>query len=128
MLGFPTETWDEIRQSVRMAEEIDVDYVKLFAVIPLRHTKLRQLCEDTGSLKESINETDEIWSTGQMIETDQFSANDITILRAYEWDRINFQDRKKRRRTAEMMHITEQELDVVRKKTFKNAQKAIMGY
>ena len=29
------------------------------------------------------------------IETNEFSANELIVLRAYEWDRINFTDRKK---------------------------------
>ena len=45
------------------------------------------------------------WRVG-LIETDEFSREDLTILRAYEWDRINFTDENKRKRTAQMMHIT----------------------
>jgi radical SAM superfamily enzyme YgiQ (UPF0313 family) len=33
MIGFPTETWDEIRRTIRFAEEIDIDYVKIFIIL-----------------------------------------------------------------------------------------------
>lgn len=125
MIGFPTETWDEIRQTVKVAEEINVDYVKLFAVIPLRNTRLWQLCKEKGAFKQGFNEAGQVWSTGQMVETDEFSANDITILRAYEWDRINFSDPQKRKRTAVMMGIGEGELSRIRRMTFDNARRAL---
>ncbi len=125
MIGFPTETWDEIRQTVKVAEEINVDYVKLFAVIPLRNTRLWRMCEEKGAFKEGFEKASRVWSTGQMVETDEFSANDITILRAYEWDRINFSDPQKRKRTAEMMGIREEELSGIRRKTFDNARLAL---
>lgn len=120
MIGFPTETWDEIRQTLKAAEKIDADYVKLFAVIPLRNTRLWQACEEKGAFKDGFEAAERVWSTGQMVETDEFSANDITILRAYEWDRINFSDPQKRKKTAAMMDIGEDELVRIRKRTFDN--------
>lgn len=54
IVGFPTETWDEIRQTIKFAEEIDVDYVKLFSAIPLRNTKLWDLCKKEGALKKAL--------------------------------------------------------------------------
>lgn len=116
IIGFPTETWDEIRQTVRFAEEINVDYLKLFTAVPLRNTRLWNFCEEKKAFKNNFNPKDIRWSTGQ-IETDEFSANDLTILRAYEWDRINFTDPEKRKRTARIMGITEKELSRIRKET-----------
>ena len=120
IIGFPTESWDEIRQSVKFAEDINVDYIKLFAAIPLRNTRLWELCEKENCFKENFDASGIRWSTGQ-IESDEFSSNDITILRAFEWDRINFTDAQKRKRTAEMMDITEEELYMIRRNTLNNA-------
>jgi len=116
VLGFPSETWDEIRQTVKFAEDIDVDYVKIFTAIPLVNTRLWDLCEKTGALKKSFQDDSVRWNTGQ-IETEQFTARDMTILRAYEWDRINFADPVKRKRTASRMHMTEADLWEIRKRT-----------
>jgi radical SAM superfamily enzyme YgiQ (UPF0313 family) len=120
IVGFPTETWDEIRQTIKFAEEIDVDYVKLFSAIPLRNTKLWDLCKKEGAFKKGFNESEIRWSTGQ-IETEEFTSNNLTILRAFEWDRINFTNPDKRKRTATIMGITEQELLGIRRSTLKNA-------
>ncbi len=120
MIGFPTETWEEIRETVKFAEESGIDYMKLFAAIPLRHTRLWDLCIQEKAFKKGFNENDKRWSTGQ-IETKDFSADDLTILRAYEWDRVNFGDSKKRERTAAMMRVTEKELLEIRRQTLRNA-------
>jgi radical SAM superfamily enzyme YgiQ (UPF0313 family) len=121
VIGFPTETWDEIRQTIRFAEEIDVDYVKIFAAMPLVNTRLWDLCVKTNSFKRKDLKGESLrWNVGQ-IETDQFTARDITVLRAYEWDRINFSDPGKRRRTAERMHLSEEELWRIRRSTLSAA-------
>jgi hypothetical protein len=71
-------------------------------------------------LKKGFNESEIRWSTGQ-IETEEFTANDLSLLRAYEWDRINFTSPSKRKKTATIMGITEQELLEIRRSTLKNA-------
>ena len=124
IIGFPTETWDEIRQTIRFAEELGVNYMKLFHAIPLRHTRLWELCEREGAFKKGFNQSDIRWSTGQ-IESDAFNSQDLTILRAYEWDRINFSNPEKRRQTAAMMNVTEAELLKIRRKTLANAQSKV---
>ena len=128
VVGFPTETWDEIRETVKFAEEIDVDYVKLFAAIPLRNTKLWKLCEKYDAFKKDFGkaDADKVWNAGQ-IETKDFSANDLTILRAYEWDRINFTNPQKRKQTVEIMGITEEQLYQIRRRTLRTACQLIQN-
>ncbi len=116
IIGFPTETWEEIRETVRFAEEVNVDYVKIFVAIPLRHTRLWNLCVETNSFRKGFTPDGARWNEGQ-IETDEFTARDLSILRAYEWDRINFATPEKRKRIAQRMHIGESELDEIRRKT-----------
>lgn len=120
IIGFPTETWDEIRYTLKFAEEIDVDYAKIFVFVPLPKTRLWELCKKEGALRADFDSAKWKWSIGQT-KGNEFTSNDLTILRAYEWDRINFMDPKKRKRTAEMMSITEEELFVIRRKTLNNA-------
>ena len=123
IIGFPTETWEEIRETLRFAEEFGADYTKIFAAMPLRNTKLWDLCVQENAFKKGFNGTVQ-WSSGQ-IETSEFTANDLTILRAYEWDRLNFLSSSKRKQTCAMMNITEEELLKIRKNTLQNALKAI---
>lgn len=124
IVGFPTETWQEIRQSIQFAEELNADYIKLFHAIPLRHTRLWELCEKHNAFKENFDVGSLRWSDGQIAST-EFSNNDLTVLRAYEWDRINFTDPDKLKRTADMMHISVEELNEIRRKTRENAHRNI---
>ncbi len=55
----------------------------------------------------------------------EFTANDLTILRAFEWDRINFTDPSKRELTCKQMGITEEELMGVRRQTINNARQLV---
>lgn len=126
IIGFPTETWEEIRQTVSFAEELQCDYVKLFHAIPLKQTKLWELCEELNAFRMGFTHEGTRWNTGQ-IETEHFSANDLTILRAYEWDRINFSTQEKCQRTAQQMGICLEELNEIRKSTRQSALKTIQN-
>jgi anaerobic magnesium-protoporphyrin IX monomethyl ester cyclase len=123
IVGFPTETWDEIRESLEYANRLNADYTKIFAAMPLRNTRLWKMCEEQDAFKKDFTGNVQ-WNKGQ-IETKDFTANDLTILRAFEWDRINFSDANKRRRTCQMMGITEEELLKIRRETILSSQKAI---
>ena len=120
VIGFPGETWQEILETIRFAEEIDVDYVKIFSAIPLPQTKLWKLCKEQNAFKNGYSDRKIRWNKGQ-IETDQFTSRDLTILRAYEWDRINFSNPEKARRTAQRMRVTEKELWKIRRRTLYQA-------
>ena len=128
IVGFPTETWDEIRESLAFADRLNADYTKIFAAMPLRNTRLWKMCEEHGAFKRDFNGVVQ-WGSGQ-IETSEFSADDLTILRAYEWDRINFTEVEKRRRTCQMMGITEEELLQIRRETLLSSRRniTISGY
>lgn len=115
IIGFPTETWDEIRETLAYADYLNADYTKVFAAMPLRNTRLWDMCEKYKAFKKGFK-GDVEWSSGQ-IETSEFTADDLTILRAYEWERINFSNADKRRKTCKMMGITEQELLKIRRNT-----------
>ena len=125
IIGFPTETWSEIRKTIDFAQEINVDYAKLFIAIPLRNTEMYDLAERTNSIIKETYDADSMWSVGGLIKSKEWTANDLTILRAYEWDRINFSNPKKLKRIADRMAITVEELNQIRKRTLNNAIKAI---
>ena len=124
IIGFPTETWQEIRETIRFAEELNPDYMKLFHAIPLRNTRLWELCEEHGLFKKGFEQGQLRWSAGQ-IETDEFMANDLTTLRAYEWDRINFSRPEKLERIAKQMRVSVEEMNTIRKQTRANAHRQI---
>jgi len=118
IMGYPTETWEEIRESLRVIEEIDVDYVKLFPLIPLKHTRAWEHCIDAGLLSADTPIETASWYA---LNSPEFTAAEISVLRAFEWDRLNFSSEAKRIRTAKMMGISLAELDLMRKKARRNA-------
>ena len=125
IIGFPTETWQEIRQTIKFAEELDLDYAKIFIAIPLRNTEMYDLAVQTDSIIKETYDADSMWTVGGLIKSKEWTADDLTILRAYEWDRINFSNPKKLERTAKQMGITVEELNKIRKRTLTNALKSI---
>jgi len=125
MIGFPTETWDEIRKTIRFAEEINIDYAKIFIVIPLRNTKLFDMCEKGKHFKKGFKYKDIGWCIGQL-ESDEYSSDDLTILRAFEWDRINFSSEAKIQKVLDRMKIPREELEDMRKFTRKNVIQTII--
>jgi len=119
VIGFPGETWDEIRQTIKFAEEYEVDYVKIFVATPLPETELYRIAKNGGYLHEEYTFEDVNWFYGP-IETDEFTPNELAVLRAYEWDRINFTDPERRNKLARIMNITEEELNNIRKRTLRS--------
>lgn len=119
VIGFPGETWDEIRQTIRFAEECKADYVKIFAAMPLPGTRLFRMALESNALTGHYSAEELNWNNG-VISTDEFSAKDTSILRLYEWDRINFSTEEKTKKIANMMNITMEEMQEIRRKARKN--------
>ena len=60
-----------------------------------------------------------------LVRSDEYSSDDLTVLRTFEWDRINFTCPAKRERTAERLEMTEAELNSMRRETKTNMYSAI---
>lgn len=118
IVGFPGETWNEVRETIAFAEHCGADYVKIYAAVPLYRTKLYYLAKEKGLLvcNDAIPKVD--WRYGQ-ITSDEWTTKDISILRVYEWDRINFAPHKIKR-LLEITGATVDELKSVRKNTRDN--------
>lgn len=115
IVGFPGETWDDIRETIRFAEHCGADYVKFFVAVPLYKTKLFYMARDMGLLEcdEEIPKVD--WRYAQ-ISSNEWTSKDISILRAYEWDRINFSP-EKITKVMEICGVSHEEIQDIRKKT-----------
>ena len=115
IIGFPGERWDEIRETIKFAESCGADYAKIFVAVPLRGTELWDIALKMNVLTNPDDVKVE-WRYSQ-ISSEEWGAKDISILRAYEWDRINFDTPEKRKRVAELWGIGEEELLKIRKNT-----------
>ncbi|MGV8151731.1 MAG: B12-binding domain-containing radical SAM protein [Candidatus Nanoarchaeia archaeon] len=120
ILGFPGEKWSDIRETIKFAEEIDPDYVKFFIATPLPRTELYEVAKKGNYLKEGFGFDKHLWTEGS-IDTEEFRHQDLKILRAYEWDRINFSSQAKKEKIARMMGVSLERLDEIRKNTLKIA-------
>lgn len=119
IIGFPGETWDEIRETLRFAEICDFDLVHIHIATPLPRTELYRISRDMKLLPEDFSFTDpKYFGFGQgFITTEEFTPNELMILRAFEWDRINFSSKEKTEKVAQLMNLSIEELEEHRKKT-----------
>ena len=115
VIGFPGETWDQIRQTVDFAQSLDIDLVNFHIATPMPKTRLMDICIKEGFLDSE----DDLISgyTKGIISTSEFSSMDLQILRAYEWDRINFSSPEKSCKIAQIEGIALQEVADWRKNT-----------
>ena len=125
IIGFPGETWEEIRETITFAENCGADYVKFFVAVPLKGTKLWDMATNIGAISGNSEETVD-WRFSKITSND-WTSKDVSILRAYEWDRINFETPEKRKRLADLWGISEDEMYEIRKKTRDLVSKELLG-
>lgn len=116
IVGFPGETWDEIRETIRYAENCDADYIKIFVAVPMKNTKMWEMAERLNAFEGNSSEVVVDWRHGQL-KSNEWTGRDVSVLRAYEWDRINFSTPEKRAKIAKIWGLTIEEMNQVRKKT-----------
>lgn len=120
VIGFPGETWDEIRESLRIAEQLDLDMIDIHIATVLPKTELLQLAQKEHAIPDDFNFFDDDINFGfgkGNITTDEFTPTELEILRAYEWDRINFSTPEKRLRACKILNVSEEELEDYRRQT-----------
>lgn len=124
IIGMPGETWEEIRQTIKFAEDIDIDYVKIMVAMPLRRTALHDQVVREGLVGEDFDIFNMRWGAGE-ISTDEFTSLDVSILRAYEWDRINFGSPEKIERVKRLIGADDATIKRIRRATRQNIHEAV---
>ena len=119
VIGFPGETWEQIRQTFRFAESIDVDLVNFHIATPLPKTELMDICLRDGYLPDDFDIEKNLTSgySKGMICSNEFTSNELEILRAFEWDRINFSTPERKKTISRMEGISIEELEKWRVET-----------
>ena len=117
VIGTPGETWNQIRRSLAYASSLDVDIVNIHIATPLPKTELMDIC-----IREGIFESEDglMGYTEGQISTEEFHPFELKILRAFEWDRINFSSQEKLNKVARMSGLTIEEAQEWRKSTRRN--------
>lgn len=119
VIGLPGETWQEIRQTFEVAEALNFDLCAFHIATPYPGTDLYRIANEQGLLPETFDfrSPDYFGTSRGFITTEEFSPFELMILRAFEWDRINFKTEEKTKKIARMMNIPLAELNAHRKQT-----------
>lgn len=125
MIGLPGETWNEMRESLKFAEECDFDMITIHIATPMPQTDLYTYAKEYGALSEDFSFFDDShFGVGVgFLKTDEFTPKELETIRAYEWDRINFSTEEKRKRVCQILELSEDELEDLRKQTRLNCGK-----
>lgn len=122
VIGFPGETWDEIRDTTNFAEELDADSVKFAVATPFPATELHEIAVENDLFPKDYNfYTDHyLGFANPTMSTEHWSASDLKMIRVLEWDRINFKSKEKAIRYAKVNELTLEEVEMFRKSTREN--------
>ncbi len=122
VVGFPGEPWEQIRDTFRYAEKLNVDIVNFHIATPLPRTELMDICLRDKLVPDDYLENISNYSGyGKgLIATKEFTPFELEVLRSFEWDRINFSSPERNKAIARMNGITMQELEDWRMNTRRN--------
>ena len=122
VIGFPGETWDEIRDTTNYAYELDADSVKFAVATPFPATELLREAVKKGMFPENYDfyTHDYLGFANPTMDCKEWTAQDLKVLRVMEWDRINFRTEEKKKRYAKVNELTMDELGEFRIETRKN--------
>ncbi|TAJ98776.1 MAG: B12-binding domain-containing radical SAM protein [Chloroflexota bacterium] len=122
VLGMPGETRHDIYETMQFAEaHPQVDYSVFSIATPMVGTRLMKQVLKSGQLDDSDKINRVIKRTVALYETDAFSAYELGVIRAFDWDRINFNKPARVTKYAAMVGVSEVELQRLRdhsKQTF----------
>ncbi|QWR77160.1 B12-binding domain-containing radical SAM protein [Candidatus Magnetomonas plexicatena] len=123
IIGIPGETWDQIRDTVTFADEMNADIVNFHIATPVPTTELYSMAKEQNVLIDGFDfrKFEFFGFAHGCIKTNEFSPEILHSLRAFEWDRINFKTQAKRETFARINGITIEELNAWSKKTIQNA-------
>ena len=122
VIGFPGETWEEIRQTTDFAEKLNADAVKFAIATPFPGTELFERAVAGGYIPADFEfyRDDTLGFAHGLINTEEFTVQELEMLRCFEWDRINFKTEVKKEIYARMNNITLAELEDFRRDTRRN--------
>jgi len=119
VIGLPGETWEEIRETFRFAEACNFNLAHFHIATPLPKTDLYEVAKRNKLLPPDFSFSNpKLFGFGRgLITTDEFTPSELMVLRAFEWDRINFNSAEKTAKIAKMMNLSIEELNLHRKQT-----------
>ena len=124
IIGMPGDTWNDILTTFEFADKITnqdkiLDYSLFSIATPLPGTEMYETAKEMKVIPQDLKPEDFYGFGKGVINTDEWSATELQIKRAYEWDRINFPASRPEQhlKIAKMLGITIEELNIWRKET-----------
>jgi anaerobic magnesium-protoporphyrin IX monomethyl ester cyclase len=115
VIGSPGETWEEIRETVTFAENCNADYVKFYVAVPLYGTRMYDEAK-AQNLLLGDNDGPRVDWRYSVISSPEWTPKDVSVLRVYEWDRINFAP-ERIEKICEIWGTSSERLGEIRKRT-----------
>lgn len=122
VVGMPGETRRDILDTLDFAaEHPEIDYSVFSIATPMVGTRLMKQVTEKGWLKDSGSINRVIKRTVALFETDEVKSYEMGVIRAFDWDRINFSTQERCAKYAGMVGTTQEQLNTLRehsKRTF----------
>ena len=119
VIGVTGETREDLKMTVDFAERNEgIDYSVFSIAAPLVGTRMTKkaikegIYQDTGQLQKVIKRTVALY------RTKEFTEVELGLIRAYDWDRINFSSAEKREKYGRMVGMTPEQVELARKTSF----------
>lgn len=123
VIGLPGETWDEIWETIRFVEMCNPDFLQINIATVFPKTDLYEIAKEKQCLDPNFSFYNEDAYYGFAlghINTEEFTAQELMIVRAFEWDRINFSDAEKRKKFCAFKGMSESKLTQIRREARRN--------
>ena len=129
VVGMPGEKRSEILDTICFAEKHpEIDYSVFSIATPMVGTRLMKKITKHGQLSDPDKINRVIKRTVALYETSEFSAYELGVIRAFDWDRINFSIRKRQIKYANMVGLTLDQLESVREYSKETFYQFFPGY
>ena len=114
VIGLPGETRKEILDTLLFAEDHpEIDYSVFSIATPLVGTRLQKRVLKEGQLDDEDKVNRVIKRTVSLYHTDSFREYEMGVIRAFDWERINFSTPERKEKYARMVGLTTKELDML---------------
>ena len=115
VVGMPKETRGEILDTLQFAEDHpEIDYAVFSIATPIIGTRMTRTVLKEGNILDPEVMSKVVKRTVALYKTDAFEQYEMGVMRAFDWDRINFSTLDRREKYARMVGITLDELDMMR--------------
>ena len=123
VIGLPGESWNEILETLQFSEMCNPDFLQINIATVFPKTELYTIAKEQKCLPDDFSFYDNDAYYGFAlghITTEEFTPQELMIIRSFEWDRINFTDPQKRKKFCDFKGMSEKKLNEIRKEARRN--------